>query len=618
MTHALIVDDKEDNLYYLQALLSGNGYEVTLAKHGAEALVKARQRLPDIIISDLLMPVMDGYTLLRHWKVDPALKNIPFVVYTATYTEAEDEQLALSLGADTFILKPAEPEDFIAKLHEVLNKIAVGTSLQPPPDPGNEKSLLKLYSETLIRKLEEKTLQLEQANHELELDIARRKKAEEEIEQLAFYDHLTNLPNRRLFQDRLKQSFATSSRHKFYGALLFIDLDNFKALNDSKGHNVGDELLIKVARRLQECAREGDTIARIGGDEFVVILDNLSSNSEQAASMAEAVGEKFLNALDKPYQLTDYEYRGTASIGVSLFHHQQFSTEELLRRADTAMYQAKSKGQNILRFYDPAMQAALEARMQLESDLQLGLSDNQFRLFYQPQVDQNGNIFGAESLIRWQSPLKGLIPPIQFIPLAEETGLILPMGQWVLETACDQLKIWESDPRKAELQLAINVSARQFHQPNFVEQVLETLIKKSINPNKIKLELTESIVLEDIDTVITKMHALRQTGVKFAMDDFGTGYSSLSYLTQLPISQLKIDQSFVRNIGVKHGDSVIVQTIIGMAENLGMSVIAEGVETQEQYEFLKQNGCTLFQGYLFGKPLPIEEFESLIANPICV
>lgn len=618
MTHALIVDDKEDNLYYLQALLSGNGYEVTLAKHGAEALVKARQRLPDIIISDLLMPVMDGYTLLRHWKVDPALKNIPFVVYTATYTEAEDEQLALSLGADTFILKPAEPEDFIAKLHEVLNKIAVGTSLQPPPDPGSEKSLLKLYSETLIRKLEEKTLQLEQANHELELDIARRKKAEEEIEQLAFYDHLTNLPNRRLFQDRLKQSFATSSRHKFYGALLFIDLDNFKALNDSKGHNVGDELLIKVARRLQECAREGDTIARIGGDEFVVILDNLSSNSEQAASMAEAVGEKFLNALDKPYQLTDYEYRGTASIGVSLFHHQQFSTEELLRRADTAMYQAKSKGQNILRFYDPAMQAALEARMQLESDLQLGLSDNQFRLFYQPQVDQNGNIFGAESLIRWQSPLKGLIPPIQFIPLAEETGLILPMGQWVLETACDQLKIWESDPRKAELQLAINVSARQFHQPNFVEQVLETLIKKSINPNKIKLELTESIVLEDIDTVITKMHALRQTGVKFAMDDFGTGYSSLSYLTQLPISQLKIDQSFVRNIGVKHGDSVIVQTIIGMAENLGMSVIAEGVETQEQYEFLKQNGCTLFQGYLFGKPLPIEEFESLIANPICV
>lgn len=618
MTHALIVDDKEDNLYYLQALLSGNGYEVTLAKHGAEALVKARQRLPDIIISDLLMPVMDGYTLLRHWKVDPAFKNIPFVVYTATYTEAEDEQLALSLGADTFILKPAEPEDFIAKLHEVLNKIAVGTSLQPPPDPGNEKSLLKLYSETLIRKLEEKTLQLEQANHELELDIARRKKAEEEIEQLAFYDHLTNLPNRRLFQDRLKQSFATSSRHKFYGALLFIDLDNFKALNDSKGHNIGDELLIKVARRLQECAREGDTIARIGGDEFVVILDNLSSNSEQAASMAEAVGEKFLNALNKPYQLTDYEYRGTASIGVSLFHHQEFSTEELLRRADTAMYQAKSKGQNILRFYDPAMQAALEARMQLETDLQLGLSDNQFRLFYQPQVDQNGNIFGAESLIRWQSPLKGLVPPIQFIPLAEETGLILPMGQWVLETACDQLKIWESDPRKAELQLAINVSARQFHQPNFVEHVLETLIKKSINPSKIKLELTESVVLEDINTVITKMHALRQAGVKFAMDDFGTGYSSLSYLTQLPISQLKIDQSFVRNIGVKHGDSVIVQTIIGMAENLGMSVIAEGVETQEQYEFLKQNGCTLFQGYLFGKPLPIEEFESLIANPICI
>lgn len=484
---------------------------------------------------------------------------------------------------------------------------------------GNIIEVLSIGSDITRERHADETIRelnanLEQANKELELDLARRKEAEDKIEQLAFYDPLTNLPNRRLLHDRLKHSFAASSRHQNYGALLFIDLDNFKALNDRKGHNVGDQLLVMVARRLQATAREGDTIARIGGDEFIVILDNLNVNSEQAASIAEVVGNKFLDALSKPYLLNDYEYRGTASIGVSLFHNQQFSAEELLRRSDTAMYQAKTKGRNTLRFYDPAMQEAVEARVELESDLRAGLSGNQFVLFYQPQVNQNGQIFGAESLIRWQSPQKGLVPPIQFIPLAEETGLILPMGNWVLETACDQLKIWESDPAKADLQLAINVSARQFYQPNFVEHVLETFINKSINPNKLKLELTESIVVEDINTVITKMHALRDAGVQFSLDDFGTGYSSLSYLTQLPISQLKIDQSFVRNIGVKHGDSVIVQTIIGMAENLGMNVIAEGVETQEQYEFLRENGCTLFQGYLFGKPLPIEKFDSLISG----
>lgn len=484
---------------------------------------------------------------------------------------------------------------------------------------GNIIEVLSIGSDITRERHADETIRelnanLEQANKELELDLARRKEAEDKIEQLAFYDPLTNLPNRRLLHDRLKHSFAANARHQNYGALLFIDLDNFKALNDRKGHNVGDQLLVMVARRLQATAREGDTIARIGGDEFIVILDNLSANSEQAASMAEVVGDKFLDALSKPYLLIDYEYRGTASIGVSLFHNQQFSVEELLRRSDTAMYQAKSNGRNTLRFYDPAMQAAVEARVELESDLRMGLSGNQFVLFYQPQVNQSGQIFGAESLIRWQSPQKGLVPPIQFIPLAEETGLILPIGKWVLETACDQLKAWESDPVKAELKLAINVSARQFYQPNFVEHVLETFINKNINPNKLKLELTESIVVEDINTVITKMHALRDAGVQFSLDDFGTGYSSLSYLTQLPISQLKIDQTFVRNIGVKHGDSVIVQTIIGMAENLGMNVIAEGVETQEQYDFLRENGCTLFQGYLFGKPLPIEKFDSLISE----
>jgi diguanylate cyclase (GGDEF)-like protein len=607
MTRILIVDDKEENLYYLQALLKGHGYEVDDAKHGAEALVKGRQNPPDVIISDLLMPVMDGYTLLRHWKIDPTLKRIPFIVYTATYTEPEDERLALSLGADAFILKPAEPEDFIQRLHEIENKVAKGVPAQLTV--ATEDNLLKVYSETLIRKLEEKSLQLEEANRELHLDIARRKEAEDKIEHLAFYDPLTGLPNRRLMQDRLQHSFAAATRHDFHGALLFIDLDHFKNLNDTKGHNFGDDLLKLVAERLQECVREGDTVARLGGDEFVVILENLNENEQLAAAFAESVGDKILAAVGQPYMLQSEEYHCTASMGISLFQKQQTTVEELIRRADTAMYQAKASGRNTLRFYDPAMQAALEARLKLESDLRRALAENQFRLYYQPQVDENGEVYGAEALIRWNSPQNGLVSPMQFIPLAEDTGLIVPIGNWVLENACDQLLDWRKDPRTARLQLAVNVSAKQFHQQDFIEQVLQILINKKVDPSRLKLELTESLVLDDIEAAITKMNALEEAGLSFSLDDFGTGYSSLARLAELPLSQLKIDQSFVRGATSTHVSAVIVQTVIGMANNLDMQVIAEGVETEAQLNFLKQHGCKLFQGYLFGKPVPIEEFR---------
>ena len=612
LTRVLIVDDRDEDNYYLEALLVGNGYVVDSARNGAEALVKARQSPPALVVSDLLMPLMDGYSLLRQWKLDVVLKLIPFIVYTATYADPEDEQLAISLGADAFIFKPSEPENFIAKLREVLANSAAGRTSNTVPVAGNENSLLKLYSETLIRKLEEKTVQLDKVNRELKLDITRRKKAENEIEHLAFYDTLTGLPNRRLMQDRLQHSFATGSRNKFYGALLFIDLDNFKILNDTKGHNIGDCLLIDVAMRLRSGLREGDTVARLGGDEFVVILENLSENAAQAASIAKTAGEKIIIALNEPYLLKNESYHGTASIGVSLFREQEITADELLRRADIAMYQAKSNGRNMLRFYDPDMQAALDARIQLEANLRNALADHQFKLYYQAQVNQHGEVLGAEALIRWQSPKKGLISPLQFIPLAEEMGLILPIGHWVIETACDQLKAWEVNPMTSKLQLAVNVSARQFHQQDFIEQVLKMLSIKSINPSLLKLELTESLVLNDIDSAIIKMNALKEAGVCFSMDDFGTGYSSLSYLTQLPLSQLKIDQSFVRNINLKQVNAVIVQTIIGMAKNLDMEVIAEGVETVEQYDFLKCYGCNLFQGYLFSKPLPVKDFEALI------
>ncbi len=610
MTHILIVDDKEDNLYYLQALLTGNGYLVELAHHGAEALVKARQKPPQLIVSDLLMPVMDGYTLLRHWKGDAKLKKIPFIVYTATYTEPEDEKLALSLGADAFILKPSEPEDFLAKFVEVLAKGVAATPNTSSTTNNDHSDTLQDYSVILIRKLEEKTLQLEEANQILQQDIARRKEAEDKIQHLAYYDLLTNLPNRLLLIDRLQHTLAMSARHHNHGALLFIDLDHFKTLNDTKGHSVGDLLLVEVARRLQTCMREGDTLARLGGDEFVVILQDLSEDSSQAAVQAETVCAKIISTINLPYYLDSYLYHSSTSVGVCLFHNQEFTVDEVLKRADIAMYQAKNAGRNTQRFYDPTMQAVLEARAALESDLRLAIKRNQFRLYYQMQVDHSGNVHGAEALIRWQHPQKGLVPPLQFIPLTEETGLIIPIGHWVMETACAQIKRWESDPATQDLQVAVNVSACQFHDPSFVDRVIEMLSRHQIKSGKLKLELTESLVLDNVEEAIVKMQALKTFGVRFSMDDFGTGFSSLSYLTKLPLDQLKIDQSFIRNMCMNNRDAVVVQTIIGMANNLGIEVIAEGVELETQRKFLEQNKCNLCQGYLFSQPLPVDAFEA--------
>ncbi|MCK9199796.1 MAG: EAL domain-containing protein [Gallionella sp.] len=443
-------------------------------------------------------------------------------------------------------------------------------------------------------------------------DITKTKAAADEIKHLAFYDTLTRLPNRRLMVDRLNQALASSARSGRNGALLFIDLDDFKTLNDTLGHDIGDLLLQQVAERLTACVREGDTVARLGGDEFVVMLEELSEQSSEAATQAEVVGTKVLASLNQPYQLNSHLYYNTPSIGATLFNDHHSGIEELLKQADIAMYQAKHAGRNTLRFFDPEMQASISARAALEADLRLALEKSQFELYYQLQATHDGRVIGAEVLIRWQHPARGLVSPVEFIPLAEETGLILPIGLWVLETACAQLGRWKNNPLASHLQLAVNVSARQFHQPAFVEQVLAVLGKFDIDPGKLKLELTESLVLDDIDATILKMHALMEFGVRFSMDDFGTGFSSLAYLTQLPLAQLKIDQSFVRNIGVKPSDAIIVQTIIGMAKNLEMAVIAEGVETEEQRAFLEQHGCPLCQGYLFSKPVPLGEFESLL------
>ncbi|MGZ4955707.1 MAG: EAL domain-containing protein [Methylobacter sp.] len=443
-------------------------------------------------------------------------------------------------------------------------------------------------------------------------DITMSLAAADEIKYLAFYDPLTGLPNRRLLQDRLKSALAASNRTGRKGALLFIDLDDFKTLNDCFGHDQGDMLLKQVAENIECCIREGDIVARLGGDEFVVMLGDLSEHILEAAAQTRVIGNKILATLNQRYLLAERPYHCTCSVGATLFNNSAQSIDELLKQADIAMYQAKAAGRNALRFFDPQMQISIDARVALEANLRVALADNQFKLHYQPQVYHDGKVIGAEVLIRWQHPLNGVISPADFIPLAEATGLILPIGQWVLETACIQLKIWKDSEHTRNLQLAVNVSSRQFHQADFVEQVSQTISRRTINPARLKLELTESLVLDDIDETIHKMNALRAIGVRFSMDDFGTGYSSLSSLKKLPLSQLKIDQSFVRDLSVDPDDAVIVQTIIAMSKSLGMGVIAEGVETEAQRSFLEQHGCALYQGYLFSKPVPIEQFEALL------
>jgi len=445
-------------------------------------------------------------------------------------------------------------------------------------------------------------------------DISSHKKSEQEIHQLAFYDPLTALPNRRLLMDRLQQGLAASARNGRYGALLFLDLDHFKTINDTRGHATGDLLLIEAARRLQMCVREGDSVARLGGDEFVVLLEGLNSEVNEAASQTEMVGDKILHELGKPYVLDDFECHLTVSIGISLFFNHEENAEILLQHADVAMYQAKSAGRNAVRFFDPKMQASLDARAALESDMRHALDKQQFCLHYQVQVDTLRRPIGAEVLLRWNHPQYSLISPVQFIPLAEESGLIVPIGLWVLQTACAQLMDWQGRAMTRDLTLAVNVSAKQFRQSDFVAQVQRALQQSGAKPSLLKLELTESVVLENVEDTIAKMRELKLLGVSFSMDDFGTGYSSLQYLKRLPLDQIKIDQSFVRDITTDPNDAAIVQTVIAMTEALGLNVIAEGVETVEQFEFLDLRGCHAFQGYLFSRPVPIEQFEALLVG----
>lgn len=447
-------------------------------------------------------------------------------------------------------------------------------------------------------------------------DITERQRAQDEIQRLAFTDPLTGLPNRRLLVDRLERSMASALRHGNQAGLLFVDMDDFKLLNDSLGHAKGDLLLKQIASRIASCVREGDSVARLGGDEFVVLLDDLSTGPAQAMSEAELVAKKILHALRQPYLLNGSGYHSTASIGITLFGSgQRESIDAPLQRAEMAMYKAKAAGRDNLLVFEPEMGEAMANRASLEADLHRALEQHQFELYYQVQVDPNARPTGVEALLRWHHPTRGLVPPAEFIPVAESSGLIVPLGQWVLETACQQLSAWSTQPERAHLTMSVNVSARQFRLPNFVA-IVQTICKTTaIKPGRLMLELTESLLLDNMRDVVDKMNALKAEGICFSLDDFGTGYSSLSYLKRLPLDELKIDQSFVKDILNDPNDAAIAKMVVVLADSMGLEVIAEGVETQAQREALAAYGCHAYQGYLFGRPAPIGEFE---ATPVAV
>lgn len=446
------------------------------------------------------------------------------------------------------------------------------------------------------------------------VDITDRKKAEKEIETLAYYDPLTKLPNRRLLLDRLNRSLLTAQRDKLYTALFYLDLDNFKTLNDSMGHEVGDQLLIHAASRISHTLRAEDSIARLGGDEFVVLSGHMNANEKSAIQNAKIMAEKLQVELSKPYFLGDYEYYSTASIGITIFPHNETTVDDVLKHADTAMYRAKELGRNNFCFYEPSMQEIVVRQLNIDKDLRKALRNNELYLYFQPQVTANGELIGAEALIRWIKEDGTLIPPMDFIPLAEDSGLIINIGYWVLENACEWLKKWEDAGLKGEFTLGVNVSPKQFSQRDFVNQ-FDSIIKKSgVNPTHLMIEITENVVMDSSSIAIEKMQELKdRTGVQLSLDDFGTGFSSLTYLKQFPLDELKIDRAFVQDLHTDENDALLAETILNVGLKFGLKVIAEGVESSEQVDFLHDKGCQYFQGFLFSKPLPAKEFEKKLS-----
>ncbi|HEY0488813.1 MAG TPA: EAL domain-containing protein [Telluria sp.] len=443
-------------------------------------------------------------------------------------------------------------------------------------------------------------------------DITQQKLAQDEIMQLANYDALTGLPNRRLLLERLQHCLSVSNRSNQAAALLFLDLDNFKDLNDTRGHEVGDQLLKQVAQRILGCVRQGDTVARLGGDEFVILLESIGEREDEAAEHAAAIGWKIIRVIGEPFDIGAASHHATCSIGATLRIDHATDIDDLMKRGDLAMYEAKRDGRNTLRFFHHSMESDVTYRIALEMELRESLARSEFMLHYQPQVDGSGRITGVEALLRWNHLKRGVVGPGVFVPIAEASGLIVQLGSWVLRSACSQLAAWADVPELAHLTIAVNVSARQFRQPEFVREALAILEETGARADRLKLELTETLLIESVEDTIGKMHQLKQHGIGFALDDFGTGYSSLSYLKRLPLDQLKIDRSFVRDVLIDPNDASIARSIVALGQALGLGIIAEGVETEAQRALLAELGCECCQGYLFGRPMEVDLLERMV------
>ncbi len=518
-------------------------------------------------------------------------------------------------------------------LGQVISEIIIPPRLRKAHEEGHQKYVLTRQKHIFNQRIELIAMRSDGSEFPVELtltalnedglslvtgfirDISEQKKARQEIENFAYYDVLTGLPNRRLLVDRFQHAILLSQRANTYCALMFIDLDNFKTLNDSKGHEIGDQLLMEVAKRIQLTLRAGDTVARLSGDEFIVILESLSSNVSQAYQQASEVAQKLLEKLNTGYHLGLFEFNTSASLGVTLFKDDQFNSFDIhLRHADAAMYQAKSAGRNTYRFYDESMQEGLDKRFALESALSSAIKNNELHLNFQSIVDVDQNVIGAEVLLRWRHHQLGDIHPAEFIPIAENNNEIIKIGYWVLRQACEQLKAWETHSLLGRIRLSVNISAKQFLYINFVKELREIITATDIDPDLLKLELTETAVIDNIDDVISKMKVLKKMGIRVSLDDFGIGHSSLIYLKKLPVTQIKIDQSFVHDVLTDTNDAAIIKMVLAVGKTIHCDIVAEGVEQLEQFELLKKFGCHYFQGFYFSKPLSAANFEQLVVH----
>lgn len=666
----LVVDDCQAALAAMLRLLAKAGYDVHGASSAEDALQMLSDLRPDLVLMDVVLPNMNGLEATRIIKSNPDYTSTFVVNMSAILVSEQHKESGLESGADGYITRPISNQELLTSVSAYLRLKSMMDALANSEErfrsiieqnndgmliishddkilfanpaaaklfgcaieqlSGNRFNWISLTDFDTPSELEVNLADSGQPNTTLELraasiiwddqpaflvtlhDISARKQAEKRIQQLAFYDELTKLPNRFLFMDRLQHALSMAERNHIMGALLFLDLDNFKMLNDTHGHAQGDQLLMQVAQRLSSCVRECDTVARLGGDEFVILLSELNQCEMEAARLAETAGEKILNEFKRPFKLGQHQHFTTPSIGVALFSDTPISVDELMKQADLSMYQAKAAGRNTLRFFDPKMQNAVSSRIKLEMELRESILSHAFFLHYQPQVNSDSRVTGAEALVRWQHPERGMILPIEFIQLAEETGLILQLGQQVLNLVCQQLAEWNRHTEMASLTISVNISARQFRHPDFLGILDDAITRSGVNPRNLKLELTESILLENSEDIINKMTCLQARGVRFSLDDFGTGYSSLSYLRRLPVDQLKIDQSFVKDLGQNSSDVAIARTIVTLAHSLGLNVIAEGVETTEQHKLLLREGCEAFQGNLFSCSVPPAQLEKII------